>query len=186
MILGTQPIYLNHLILTLATSPKALVYLIILYINLHGEKEKCKYLCHKLVSLSYSYNNVTGDIAYTGESELPIPEGWGITTDEKELILTDGSEKLYFVDSNTLKVNRFVPIHEKNRKHIQLSNFNELEYIDGYVYANIWLRNLIAVIDPTTGEILRYLDLSKLSSFETTKNREHVLNGIAYDKSTGK
>jgi glutamine cyclotransferase len=91
---------------------------------------------------------------------------------------------MYFIDPQELKVNRVVTIHDPSKKGIQLSFFNELEYIEGYVYANVWTRNYIVVIDPGSGEIVRYIDMSKIVSSENTNNREHVLNGIAYDKET--
>jgi glutamine cyclotransferase len=102
------------------------------------------------------------------------------------LIVTDGSNKLFYLDPVSLKVLQTVTIYNSKKKEYQLSDLNELEYIDGYIYANVWLKNYIVIIDPDSGEIVKYLDLSKIIALESTNNREHVLNGIAYDKESKK
>jgi len=106
-------------------------------------------------------------------------EGWGITHDGKNLIVSDGTDKLHFLDTLTLKEVRTVAVKEKDKKSEKL---NELEYIDGYVYANIWLTNTIVKIDPATGEIVGKLDLSKIGNEVKQKDPQaDVLNGIAYE-----
>jgi glutamine cyclotransferase len=105
-------------------------------------------------------------------------EGWGITHNGINLIMSDGSDKLYFLDSLTLEVRRTLKVTHKGEP---LQQLNELEYIDGYVFANIWQTNRIAQIDPITGKVKAFLDLSQLASQARVINAQvDVLNGIAW------
>ena len=116
-------------------------------------------------------------------------EGWGLTFDDKHLILSDGTAILRFYAPNTFKEVRKLPVYVKNKngKKIPQENLNELEYIHGEVWANIWRENVIARIDPLTGEVIGYIDCSGLIP-AALKNelsaplhqRERVLNGIAF------
>jgi glutamine cyclotransferase len=105
-------------------------------------------------------------------------EGWGLTQDGTDLIMSDGTDKLYFRDSSTLEVKRTLNVTYKGLPQREL---NELEYIDGYVFANIWQTNRIARIDPKTGVVNAFLDLSQLAAQARAINAQvDVLNGIAW------
>lgn len=111
--------------------------------------------------------------------ELPLPgsikEGWGICTDGKQLIISDGTQYLYFaeVTDNQLLMKGALQIVGQNRIYERL---NELEFINGYVYANVWQENIIIKINPKNGVVEGVLDLTALTK---GKSREQVLNGIA-------
>ena len=118
-------------------------------------------------------------------------EGWGITHDEKNLIISEGSDKLYFVDPTTLKLNKVLSVSDN---YGSVNNLNELEMIDGYIFANRWQYDYIIKIDPKTGFVVGKInmkdflqknskfDLSYLSKPGTTATESGaVLNGIAYD-----
>ncbi|MBI1742813.1 glutaminyl-peptide cyclotransferase [Candidatus Acetothermia bacterium] len=107
-----------------------------------------------------------------------LTEGWGITHDDKRLIMSDGSPNLYFLDPDTLKEIGRVEVRDQGRP---VKNLNELEYINGEVYANIWLTNQIARINPETGQVVGWIDLSGLLRSEDITRDTDVLNGIAYD-----
>ena len=105
-------------------------------------------------------------------------EGWGITHDDRNLIMSDGSATLRFLDPDSLAVVGQVVVRDGGTP---VSRLNELEYIDGEVYANIWQTDCIAQIDPVTGQVVGWIDLSGILSPEDRKERVDVLNGIAYD-----
>lgn len=104
-------------------------------------------------------------------------EGWGLTHDEKSLILSDGSNQLQFIDPATFRVQRRLKV-QAGREAV--ANLNELEYIHGLIYANIWHSPRIARIDLHTGQVTAWLDLEEISAKEQVEP-EAVLNGIAYD-----
>lgn len=108
---------------------------------------------------------------YTGE-------GWGLTTDGEQLILSDGTSVLRFLDPKTFDVTRRVDVRAGGQK---LDKLNELEFINGEVWANIWYSDRIARISPKTGEVTGWVDLTTLYPARDRPSREHVLNGIAYD-----
>ena len=105
-------------------------------------------------------------------------EGWGITQDGKRLIMSDGTSTLYFLDANTFVVTGHVQVYDNN---VPVTNLNELEYIRGQVYANVWRTDSIAMIDPNSGRVTGWIDLSGLLPPQTDGMRVDVLNGIAYD-----
>jgi len=109
-------------------------------------------------------------------------EGWGLTSDGKNLIMSDGSATLTFRDPKDFAVVRTVEIKDGGRP---LKLLNELEYIKGQIFANIYTTDRIARIDPESGEVTGWLDFSALRSQLPTPNRAEVLNGIAYDDATG-
>jgi glutaminyl-peptide cyclotransferase len=110
---------------------------------------------------------------------LPYPgEGWGLTQDGKNLILSDGTATLHFLDPATFHEQRSITVKDHGKPVNQL---NELEYIHGQVYANIWHTDRIARIAPDTGNVLGYIDLTGLLPASERSNPEAVLNGIAYD-----
>ena len=104
-------------------------------------------------------------------------EGWGLTHDGKELIMSDGSATLRFRDPATFAVTREIEVRSGG---VPLPRLNELEYIDGEIWANIWYDDRIARISPANGEVLGFIDLATLYP-QSARGSEAVLNGIAYD-----
>lgn len=113
-----------------------------------------------------------GEFSYTGE-------GWGLTHDNEFLIMSDGSDEIRFLDPSTLQTTRTISVTDRGQPITQL---NELEYIDGEIYANIYQTDRIARIEPKTGKILGWIDLSGLLPAKDRTGDEDVLNGIAYDE----
>jgi glutamine cyclotransferase len=114
-----------------------------------------------------------GSFAYKGE-------GWGLTNDGEQLIVSDGTAVLRFIHPDTFEKSHSIQVRERGRA---LPNLNELEYINGKIWANVWRREAIAVIDPVSGRVEAWLNLRKLDA----GNKDHdVLNGIAWDADAGK
>lgn len=105
-------------------------------------------------------------------------EGWGLTHDGERLIMSDGSATLYFLSPDTFEVLDRV---EVTYRGVKIQQINELEYIRGEVFANLWLRDQIVRIDPVSGEVLGWIDLEGLLPDELIRADTDVLNGIAYD-----
>lgn len=103
-------------------------------------------------------------------------EGWGLTDDGKQLVMSDGTPTLRFLDPGTLAVTRRLTVREGNTP---VDDLNELEVVQGLIYANVWLTERIAVIAPDDGHVVAWLDLSKL--VPKVASADAVLNGIAYD-----
>lgn len=103
-------------------------------------------------------------------------EGWGLTYDGKRLIKSDGSNKLYFLDPNTQQEMSSVDVYDENG---QVNFLNELEYIDGKVYANVYEKDIIAIINPETGIVEGRINLVGIYQHAQYDNE---LNGIAYDQ----
>jgi glutaminyl-peptide cyclotransferase len=111
--------------------------------------------------------------------DKPI-EGWGMTNDGTHIYHSDGTEKIWKMDPKTQKLIDFVNVYINDGK---IKSVNELEWIEGKIYGNIWQKDAIAVIDPKTGAVTNVLDMSKLRKLVTNPEAE-VLNGIAYNKKT--
>lgn len=109
-------------------------------------------------------------------------EGWGLTADASHWILSDGSDQLRFLDPADGRELRRIAVRENGRP---VTRLNELEYIDGEVWANIWHRDRVVRIDPASGRVLGRLDLSGLWPAGRPRRPEQVLNGIAYDAASG-
>ncbi len=105
-------------------------------------------------------------------------EGYGIATIGDELVMSDGSENLYFLDTEKLLETHRLQVYDDKGP---ITNLNELEYIEGSIYANVWQTNDIITIDPQTGKVLSRIDLTGLMNAQWSR-RLDVLNGIAYDK----
>jgi glutaminyl-peptide cyclotransferase len=105
-------------------------------------------------------------------------EGWGLTHDRQHLIMSDGTPVLRFLDPVTFKVVRTLAVSDGGKP---VKELNELEYIHGEIYANVWQTDRIARISPATGEVIGWIDLSGLLGDET-RDGNAVLNGIAYDQ----
>jgi glutamine cyclotransferase len=108
---------------------------------------------------------------YTGE-------GWGLTNDGKRLIMSDGTATLRFLDPGTFEVVKRITVRNSEGK---VSKLNELEYVNGEIWANIWYEDRIARVSPESGEVLGWIDLSGLYPRSKRGSNEDVLNGIAYD-----
>ncbi|WP_375767240.1 glutaminyl-peptide cyclotransferase [Archangium gephyra] len=112
-----------------------------------------------------------------GRFEYPT-EGWGLTDDGTSLIMSDGTSTLRFLDPATLAVRRTVRVTDAGR---EISLLNELEFVKGELYANVYMQNDIARIDPATGRVTGWIHLTGLLAPEDQTGNEDVLNGIAYD-----
>jgi glutaminyl-peptide cyclotransferase len=117
--------------------------------------------------------------------ELPLnTQGWGLTNDGKNMIASDGSSNLYFYEPSTFRLLKTQGVTENGSPSV---NINELEYINGFVYANQWQYNYIIKIDPTSGQVVAKLDLSDLTKKVKAQAPYALeLNGIAYNPQTKK
>lgn len=116
-----------------------------------------------------------GEFSYPGE-------GWGLTRDQTRIIMSDGTSALRFLDPETLAETGRIQVTDEGRP---VDNLNELEWVKGEVLANIWQTDRIARIDPATGKVTGWIDLSGLlSPADQAQGRVDVLNGIAYDAAT--
>jgi glutamine cyclotransferase len=110
---------------------------------------------------------------------LPYPgEGWGLTQDGSHLVLSDGSPTLRFLDPETFHQVRSITVKDRG---VPVKELNELEFIHGEIYANIWHSDRIARIAPATGKVLGWIDLAGLLPASEHSSAEAVLNGIAWD-----
>lgn len=117
--------------------------------------------------------NYEKSLAYTGE-------GWGLTSDGQSLIRSDGTARIYFHQPDNFNITKTLTIKDGDKEIPQL---NELEYANGFLWANIWHDDHILKIDPHTGKVIAQLNLSALKSKVKLNNSEQVLNGIAWDPS---
>jgi glutamine cyclotransferase len=108
-------------------------------------------------------------------------EGWGITHDGEHLIMSDGTSTLHFLDPQTFEEISQLEVLDNNGP---VTRLNELEYIQGEIYANIWQTDRIARISPGTGRVIGWVDLEGLLTAEDRSEPVDVLNGIAYDAET--
>ena len=115
-----------------------------------------------------------GEFKYAGE-------GWGLTHDGESLVMSDGTSTLRFLDPETFAVRRAVRVVDGSRPVEQL---NELEYVNGEIFANVWQTDRVARIDPRTGSVLGWIDLAGLLRPADARGDEDVLNGIAYDEAS--
>lgn len=109
-------------------------------------------------------------------------EGWGLTHDDQQLILSDGTPVLRFLDPHSFAEKRNLTVTDEEGQPV--ANLNELEYVRGEIYANIWQTDQIVRISPKTGKILGRIDLSGLIDKSKLASSDAVLNGIAYDAKT--
>lgn len=150
-------------------------------LNDHYFGEGIALLDHRIYQLTWQnriglvYNEETFEVEktfqYTGE-------GWGLTTDGKHLIMSDGSATIRFIDPKTFAVVKRVTAKSSKGK---VSQLNELEYVRNEIWANIWYEDRIARISPETGEVLGWIDFSELFPRSQRRSSEDVMNGIAYD-----
>lgn len=110
-------------------------------------------------------------------------EGWGLTNDGESLVLSDGTNRIRFLDPDNFQVRKTIAVGAGSTP---LTEINELEYVHGEIFANIWHADRIARIDPQTGNVVGWIDLRGLLSSGEVNDEEAVLNGIAYDESNGR
>lgn len=118
----------------------------------------------------------TGEFSYSGE-------GWGLTTDGQSLILSDGSNRIRFLDPDSFRATKTIAVMDGKTPVGQL---NELEFVNGEIYANVWHDDRIAAIDPQTGRVKAWIDLKGLLRNGDAPDPEAVLNGIAYDQASNR
>ena len=110
-------------------------------------------------------------------------EGWGLTNNGEKLIKTDGTERIWFLNPETLLEENYIEAYTNKQK---VEKLNELEYINGKIYANIWQKNSILIVDPTSGKVEGVANLNSLKAEilkeQTLDDSDEVLNGIAFDK----
>jgi glutamine cyclotransferase len=140
----------------------------------------------KLIQLTWQENTAfiydKDSLEKLGEFSYPT-EGWGITHDGRNLIMSDGTATLYFRDPETFAETGRFEVRDANGPVVRL---NELEYIDGEIWANIWQDSRIARIDPATGQVTGWIDLTGILDNTTLTQQADVLNGIAYDPANGR
>jgi glutamine cyclotransferase len=164
-------------------------------IDVKAELDKSLYFGEGSVFLNgkvyqLTYKNQTGFI-YDGKTFKNIGkfnytnrEGWGLTTNGKSLIMSDGTSYLSFIDPLTFSVTKMLDVAEGGRVQEYL---NELEYIKGFIYANVYMTSTIVKIDPNSGDIVGKMDLSSLLLESKTKSPASLeTNGIAYDSISNK
>lgn len=117
-----------------------------------------------------------GEFTYTGE-------GWGLTNDGESLILSDGTNRLKFLDPGDFRIRKSIAVLDGRTP---VTNLNELEYVQGEIYANIWHQERVARIDPQSGRVSAWIDLTGLLRRSEVNDEEAVLNGIAYDETNGR
>lgn len=105
-------------------------------------------------------------------------EGWGVTCDDEHLIMSDGTANLYFLHPVFFEEQKRIKVHD-NKGSVE--RLNELEYVDGEIYANVFQTNRIARINPKTGKVVGWIDLTGILTVEDRREPVDVLNGIAYD-----
>lgn len=118
----------------------------------------------------------TGQFNYTGE-------GWGLTNDGQSLILSDGTNRIRFLDPENFQVTKTIAVLDGKTPVMEI---NELEYVKGEIYANIWHADRIARIDPKTGAVVGWINLAGLLKPGEVQDEEAVLNGIAYEEASSR
>ncbi|MFW6308826.1 MAG: glutaminyl-peptide cyclotransferase [bacterium] len=120
------------------------------------------------------------DLDFKQLAEFDYPgEGWGLTNNNKYLIMSDGTSKLYFLDPESQTKEKEITVTLDNEP---VNNINELEYIKGKIFANIWQEDHLIIIEPRTGKVTGIVDLADIINPENYNHNLNVLNGIAYDE----
>jgi glutaminyl-peptide cyclotransferase len=116
---------------------------------------------------------------FTWQKDFPYQgQGWGLTTDGQSLIMSDGSEQLRFIDPKTFTETRRIDVTADG---LPVNRLNELEYVKGEIFANVWRTDYVLRIDPATGKVTGVIDFSGLLAPSDRYDNTDVLNGIAYD-----
>jgi len=129
--------------------------------------------------LMFTYQRDTLEVLEV--SQIPT-QGWGLTHDGENLILSDGSSRLYFIDLKEQRLTRSLSVIEAG---LPVERLNELEWIEGKIWANIYQTNRIVIIDPNSGHVTGNVDLTGLLPAEDRLPNTDVLNGIAYERDSG-
>jgi glutaminyl-peptide cyclotransferase len=130
--------------------------------------------------IGFVYDVNTMELLSTFEYE---GEGWGLTHDgDKLLIMSDGTHQLRVYDPGEFQLIKTLNVLDPRYNDALVSNLNELEFINGEIWANVWKTERIVRIDPYTGYVIGWINLSGLRPASTLSNNAHVANGIAYDK----
>jgi glutamine cyclotransferase len=141
---------------------------------------------NKVVQLTYTekigyvYDKTSLKLLDTFNNNVGV-EGWGMTYDGNKIYMDDSTNRIWFLDKNTYRQTGYVDVYDDKGP---INEINELEYIDGKIYANVYNKDYIVVIDPKTGAVLQKIDLTNL--YPNRNPGADVLNGIAYDKATGR
>jgi glutamine cyclotransferase len=130
--------------------------------------------------IGYVYDKSSLKLLSNFENKVGV-EGWGMCFDGNRLCFDDKTNRIYFLDKNTYKETGHIDVYDEKGA---VSEINELEYIDGKIYANIWKTNTIIAIDPKTGAVLQRIDCTNLYPESSRNANSEVMNGIAYDAAT--
>ena len=164
-------------------------------IDSKGELDRRQYFGEGIVILNgklyqLTYKNKTGFIydattfRKVGQFSYNNAEGWGLTTDGRYLIMSDGTSTLTYLTPDSLRPVKRLKVSENG---VQVDKLNELEYINGYIYANVWSTNSIVKMDTNRGDVVGRMELSSLLADAKTKHPNALeMNGIAYDARTKK
>ena len=117
---------------------------------------------------------IVNDMSYTGE-------GWGLTNNGKQIIMSDGTERLVFRNAETFQIERTIEVYDQVGPRVRL---NELEYVDGKIYANVWMLDIVLVIDAATGKVLAEIDGAEVAA--AGRDTGEAMNGIAYNPASKK
>lgn len=149
--------------------------------------EGITFLNGKLYQLTYRSNKGFVYDAKTFKKLREFPykgEGWGLTNDGTNLIMSNGTSNLYYLHPDSLTFLKMLAVQDNNG---YVSDINELEYINGFIYANRWLTGNILKIDPRTGYVVAKMDLTRQMTEVKNRSRQaEEMNGIAYDSTSGK
>lgn len=145
----------------------------------------------KLYMLTYKENKMfvydPNTLKQTGEFPWPHGQGWGMTNDGKSIIANTGGSNIFFLDPADLKIQRNISVTDE---YGPVSNVNEMEYVNGFIYANVFMTDIILKIDAQNGRVVARADLSGLYpefnhfAIKNTDNDEKLMNGIAYNPDT--
>ena len=133
-----------------------------------------------LSNLGFAYDQAT---LRRKDSFRYVTQGWGLTHDGKQLLMSDGSSAIVFIDPKSFQVVSHVFVSDDVGP---VGFLDELEYVDGKLYANVWQTNFIAIIAPQSGKIIGWIDLTGLNPDPAVLVYPYVLNGIAYNKEAGR
>jgi glutamine cyclotransferase len=117
------------------------------------------------------------DFARVGEFHYP-GEGWALTRNDRDIVMSDGTAQLRFLDPATMAERRRINVTDEGRP---VERLNELEWVKGEIFANVWMTSRIARIDPNSGRVTGWIDLGQLVAEQAPPGEDSVLNGIAYD-----
>ncbi len=143
-------------------------------------------LNNKVYQLTWKSNKgFVYDLNFNKLKEFPYKkskEGWGLCNDGKVLYKSDGTEKIWILDPENLEEKSYISVYTNKHK---IKKINELEWVKGKIFTNVWTKNALAIIDPETGEVTGIINLAKLTEKLDPGIRHDVLNGIAYKPSNG-